>query len=158
MVRFITIIVLGFSVFHSSLAGQSEKKLPLHFVLQKLTEGVFACTHVFGGEGTCNAGVIDMGKYTVVIDPFLSPVAAEELHQWILGNELPPVKFVINTHYHNDHVRGNQIFSKDVRIIATGKTATLIRAEEPKSIAAESQYAPALCHRFTKKYTPKRAV
>lgn len=144
------IIILYQIVLGSNIFGQSNQKTPSHFLPIKLADGIFTCMHVFGGEATCNAGVIDMGSYTVVIDPFLSPAAAEELQKWILEVKLPQVKYVINTHYHNDHVRGNQVFNSDVRIIATHKTATLIRDEEPKAIAAESQFAPPLCQRFTK--------
>lgn len=148
--RCLKIFVLAQIIFSASIHGQTFQKTPVHFLPQRLADGVYACTHVFGGEATCNAGVINMGSYTVVIDPFLSPKAAEELQQWILDIKLPAVKYVINTHYHNDHVRGNQVFNSDVQIIATRKTATLIAEEEPKAIAAESQYAAPLCKRFTK--------
>ncbi len=120
-----------------------------HFKVVQLASGVFACIHEFGGEGICNSGVINMGNYTVVIDPFMSPKAAVELLQWIEYNSLPPVKYVINTHYHNDHVRGNQVFNQNVDIVSTRKTAELIASEEPKAIAAESNYAPDLCARFS---------
>jgi len=90
-----------------------------------------------------------MGDYTVIIDPFMTPVAAEGIVKWIAAQKLPPVRYVINTHYHNDHVRCNQVFGSDVKIVASKITAELIASEEPKAIAAESNYAPGYCSRFT---------
>lgn len=48
---------------------------------------------------------------------------------------------MINSHGHNDHIRGNQSFSKDVEIISTKKTAEKIEKEEPGSMMAEKVYA-----------------
>ncbi len=79
-----------------------------HFEGTKLNEGIYACVHKFGGEAICNSGVIDMGDYSLVIDPFMTPDAAQELLGWMKSAGLPPVRFVVNTHYHNDHVLGNQ--------------------------------------------------
>lgn len=128
------------------LPGQ---QLLQHFEVRPLASGVYACNHKFGGEAICNAGVVDMGNYTVVIDPFMTPSAATELKEWIGKAGLPPVRYVINTHYHNDHIRGNQVFGDMANIISSVKTAELIRKEEPNALTSESQYAPPLCQQFT---------
>jgi glyoxylase-like metal-dependent hydrolase (beta-lactamase superfamily II) len=56
---------------------------------------------------------------------------------------LSPITHVVNSHAHNDHIRGNQVFAPEVRIVSTPRTAELIAEWEPEEIAAEREYAPA---------------
>jgi glyoxylase-like metal-dependent hydrolase (beta-lactamase superfamily II) len=94
-----------------------------HFNLQKLADGVYAAIHNDdGGFAIGNAGIIDLGDKTVVIDTFLTPVAARDLKshaEFLTGR---PVTYVINTHYHNDHTRGNQVFKDEADILASTST------------------------------------
>ena len=69
---------------------------------------------------------------------------AEELIGAVEQMKLSPIKYVINSHFDNDHVRGNQCFSSDVKILSTERTAQLIEEEEPKAIAEEEVYAKEL--------------
>lgn len=64
---------------------------------------------IHGGGGNITAIRTDSG--IVVIDSFVSPQAAEEARNFIVKYfpELP-IKYLINTHHHSDHVRGNQYF------------------------------------------------
>lgn len=112
-----------------------------NFELKKLDKGVYACIHKIGGRAICNAGIVDNGESTIIFDSFLSPDAAGELIQTVKHLKLSPVEYVINSHYHNDHIRGNQSFDTVVRIISTKVTAELIKQEEPKELAAEKEYA-----------------
>lgn len=115
-----------------------------NFELIKLSEGVFACIHKFGGKAICNAGIIDNGRETIIFDTFLSPEAASELPELAETQGLSPVKYVVNSHAHNDHIRGNQVFPEDVEIISTPRTRELIEQWERKAIPAEQNYAPPL--------------
>lgn len=56
-----------------------------------------------------NAGFVIGDDGVVVIDTF-SPEAAKELLAEIRKRTALPVKFVVNTHYHLDHVAGNGVF------------------------------------------------
>jgi cyclase len=93
-----------------------------HFSLQLLTDGVYAAIHTEGGSAICNTGLVDLGGLLLVFDTFLTPQAAKDLHQFALDqfNQAPQV--VINSHYHNDHVWGNQVFVKEAHIISSTKT------------------------------------
>jgi glyoxylase-like metal-dependent hydrolase (beta-lactamase superfamily II) len=62
------------------------------------------------GAGS-NAGFVIGAKGVAVIDTFESPDAAKQLLESIRAKTKLPVRFVINTHYHLDHVGGNNIFS-----------------------------------------------
>jgi cyclase len=102
-----------------------------HFRLEQLAEGVYAAIHAEGGWAICNAGIIDLGDRTIVFDTFMTPDAAGDLRDVAESLTGRPVHAVINSHPHNDHIWGNQIFSKDVDIISTSRTRDLIETEGP---------------------------
>lgn len=114
-----------------------------NFELIELTKGVYAAIHKIGGKAISNAGVVDNGRETLIFDTFLSPDVARELEDVIGTLGLSPVKYVVNSHWHNDHIRGNQVFSSEVRIISTTRTAELIEEWEPGNLEYEKEYAPA---------------
>ena len=58
-----------------------------------------------------NAGVVIGDDGVLVIDTLTSDAAAGHLLKEIRKLTNLPVKFVINTHYHGDHVAGNKVFS-----------------------------------------------
>ena len=87
--------------------------------MQRLADGVYARILKFGGKAISNAGIIDNGKETFIFDTFLAPDVAEELVQAVEHLRLSPVKYVINCNSHNDQIRGNQVFSDEVKIIGT---------------------------------------
>jgi glyoxylase-like metal-dependent hydrolase (beta-lactamase superfamily II) len=112
-----------------------------NFNIRQLSDGVLACIHNFGGKAICNSTIVDNGDATIIFDCFLSPEAAEDLKTVVKQYNLSPIKFVINSHYHNDHIRGNQVFDEGVVIISTKRTAELIEKMEPLEIADEQTYA-----------------
>jgi glyoxylase-like metal-dependent hydrolase (beta-lactamase superfamily II) len=122
------------------------------FEFEKLSEGVYACIHKFGGKAICNVGVIDNGEETFIFDSFLSPNVAKQLVDLVEKLGLSPIKYVINSHSHNDHIRGNQVFSNEVKIISTTKTAELIKKWEPLDIEEEKKYAPQRFQHFDSLY------
>ncbi|MBT8258145.1 MAG: MBL fold metallo-hydrolase [Bacteroidia bacterium] len=115
----------------------------VNFEFIELEKGVYSCIHKFGGKAICNVGIVDNGKETIVFDSFLSPDVAEELLEALNEMNLSPVKYVVNSHFHNDHIRGNQVFSEAVKIISTARTSEIIEEEEPLQIAYEKENAPA---------------
>jgi cyclase len=100
-----------------------------HFRLEQLSEGVYAAINVNDGWAICNAGIIDLGDRTLVFDAFISPDAARDLNDAAESLTGRPVNTVINSHYHNDHIWGNQAFSAQVDIISSAKTRNLITTE-----------------------------
>lgn len=108
-----------------------------HFTIEKLDEGVYAVIHKTGGYAICNAGIVNLGDETLVFDCFISPTAAKDLKkaaEELTGNR---VKYLINSHFHNDHIRGNQVFT-DADIISTEKTKELIEKNEPEELKWEA--------------------
>jgi glyoxylase-like metal-dependent hydrolase (beta-lactamase superfamily II) len=132
----IVIILLILIYFVGNSFSQSFESE--HFTIEKLTNGVYAAIHKNGGYAISNAGIINLGNETLVFDCFLSPKAARDLKkaaEELTGND---VKYVINSHFHNDHIRGNQVFS-GAEIIATQKTKELIEETEPEELEYEKK-------------------
>ena len=82
------------------------------FELVQLDEGIYAALvepqppmYVFA-----NALIVIDDEAVTVIDTHQSPSAAEALIAEIRGLTAKPVRFVVNTHWHGDHVYGNQAY------------------------------------------------
>jgi len=131
----------AFSQFRRS-KGPKES---VNFTIHEIVPGVWAAIHNDQyGKAICNAGIIDLGDKTVVYDPFMTPGAARELK--VVAEQLTgrTVSLVINSHFHNDHIRGNQVFSPDATIISTHFTRNEIARVEPEEQKWEEKHAPTL--------------
>lgn len=113
-----------------------------HFQLQILANGVYAAIASERGHAICNAGIIDTGDRTIIFDTFISPDPAKDLLK--AAKILSPRNTirVINSHYHNDHIRGNQAFPPDVDILSTATTREGITHKEPETIKWEKENIP----------------
>jgi cyclase len=99
-----------------------------HFRLEQLADGVYAAIHIGGGTAISNAGIVDLGDRTVVYDCFMTPQAAVDLRAAAEALTGRPVDTVIDSHWHYDHIWGNQVFGAEAEIIATDETRRLIIA------------------------------
>ena len=97
-----------------------------HFILHTLADGIFAAIAQDGGSAICNSGLINLGEQIVVFDTFLTPQAAMDLRQSALEQYGRTPQIVINSHYHNDHIWGNQVFVNEAQIISSARTRDLI--------------------------------
>jgi cyclase len=97
-----------------------------HFVLHLLAEGIFAAIAEDGGSAICNSGLIDLGERILVFDTFLTPQAAMDLRRFAAEPFGRTPQIVINSHYHNDHIWGNQVFAAEAQIISSTRTRELI--------------------------------
>ena len=112
-----------------------------HFRLEQLADGVYAAIHADDGWATCNAGIIDLGDRTLVFDAFMSPEAASDLKHAAEQLTGRPTRWLINSHYHNDHIWGNQAFDRDVDILSTNRTCELIITEGPLEVQGYREIA-----------------
>jgi cyclase len=85
-----------------------------------------------------NAAVVDLGEETLVVDTHVSLAAARELRAAAeeLGGR--PVSWVVNTHWHGDHVLGNSEFA-DATIVSTTRTRELIATVGAERLAAQKE-------------------
>jgi len=97
-----------------------------YFTLHTLCDGVFAAIAKPGQGAWSNAGIIDLGDELLVFDSLSTPSAGEELRRQAESLTGKKVKYLINSHYHGDHVFGNQVFS-DTTIISTYVTERMCK-------------------------------
>lgn len=91
---------------------------PSHFALVPVAEGVYAAIAKPGDRAAVgNAGFVVGRDGVVVVDSFAAPEAAEELLAEIRRITRAPVRWVVNTHYHLDHVGGDRVFAKQGAVI-----------------------------------------
>ena len=159
MIRLVIILVCLCFATKESISQRKKSKPSENFALQQMAEGVWAAIHNDQyGKAICNAGIIDLGDKTLVFDPFMTPEAAKELR--ILAEELThrPVTMVVNSHYHNDHIRGNQEFTPFATIVSSTYTRDQIARIEPEQQAWEKHHAPALLKATKKIYNSATGI
>jgi cyclase len=111
----------------------------IHFHLEPLTDGVYAAIAKEGGLARSNAGIVDLGDRALVFDTFMIPQAAHELvaaAQAITGHA---VTLAINSHWHGDHVLGNQALPAACTLISTHRTRVLMAERLPPQIEEQRQ-------------------
>ncbi len=81
-----------------------------HLRLERLAPGVHAAVAVTTGAALANSGIVDLGGATVVFDSTLTPRTGRLLARTAerLTGRAPA--FVVNSHYHGDHIWGNGAF------------------------------------------------
>ena len=93
-----------------------------HFRVEELASGVYACIHKSGGGAYSNAGIVDLGDQTIVVDAFDTMIAGRALRQTaeaLLGR---PVDRLVLTHPHSDHWIGASEFDQMTNFFASRKT------------------------------------
>jgi len=81
----------------------------------KITENVYADT---SGEGRGNIGAIELQNYTIAVDTTMFPQTAVAFRHSLESQIKTPIRKLILTHCHADHVFGNQVF-KGCEIISS---------------------------------------
>ena len=103
------------------------------FRLQEIAHGVFAAIVNDAGLAGGNAGFVIGDDGVAVIDTFQDPRPAKVLLGEIRKRTSLPVRFVVNTHYHLDHVNGNDVFgAAGALIVAHPNVRAWMRTENLK--------------------------
>jgi cyclase len=107
------------------------------FVLKQLAPGVYAAIDR-GGRAGANAGFVIGDDGVAVIDSFYRPEAAPALLAEIRKLTPLPIRYVINTHYHIDHVAGDNVFrSAGALVVAQRNVRGWIHTENLKFFGAD---------------------
>lgn len=102
------------------------------FTLQQLFPGVYAAIDQDGRAGA-NAGFVIGEDGVAIVDAFQYPEAAESLLVEIRKLTPLPVRYLINTHHHIDHVAGNGVFKNaGALVVAHRNVLGWIRTENLK--------------------------
>jgi len=114
-----------------------------YFRLEKITEGVYAGIANPDAGTIANVGIVDLGEEVLVVDSFMLPQAARELLFAVDQVVAKPVRYLVNTHAHDDHFIGNYLFPAETSILSTPVTREWIveYAEDlPEAIAETAAY------------------
>lgn len=90
-----------------------------HFELQELAEGVYAALGKAGSPTFSNAGIVDLGNQTLVLDAFELPAAGADLRAAAEQLTGRPVTAVVLSHVHSDHSVGLQAFAPETPILSS---------------------------------------
>lgn len=100
------LIACGLALSMWSFAPAQE----LTFTLTEVGANVWAAIGGSNPAAASNAGFVIGDDGVVVIDTFASTTGAKQLLAEIRRRTKLPVRFVVNTHHHLDHVAGNAVF------------------------------------------------
>jgi glyoxylase-like metal-dependent hydrolase (beta-lactamase superfamily II) len=108
------------------------------FTLHEVGEGIWAAISSDDGRAVGNAGFVVGDEAVAVIDTFQDPEAARELLAEIRRVTKLPVRFVVNTHHHLDHVNGDDVFAAaGAAIVAHPNVRAWMRTENLRLMEAE---------------------
>ncbi len=122
----------------------TSKPLPQskHFTYHELAEGVWSAIVIPTGLAASNSGIVDLGDRTLIFDTTLSPASAIELRTVAESLTGRSVDYVLNSHWHQDHVFGNAIFSPETEIHAAARTSEIMAEKIPNIIVEFKKHWP----------------
>jgi cyclase len=93
-----------------------------HFAVEPLAGGVYACIHKPGGGAYSNAGIVDLGGRTLVVDAFQTLAAGRALRSTAEALSGRPAEAILLTHPHSDHWIGASAFPEGTALLASPAT------------------------------------
>jgi cyclase len=105
----LSLLVVGAAFTTRAQQASSPNALP--FTLKPLGNNVYAAIAVPKSNAGSNSGFIIGDDGVLVVDTFVTADAAKALLAEIQKLTKLPIKFVVNTHYHLDHVAGNGVYA-----------------------------------------------
>ena len=121
--RFVPPVLLALCL-SGLLAVTQDEEL---FELVKVKDGIYAALAKPQYKLNCNAAVIINEDDVLIVDSHSKPSAAKALLKQIGKITQNPVRYVVNTHFHYDHTRGNQAFFSNY-----SHAVTLISSEQTR--------------------------
>jgi len=118
------------------------------FEIQKVADGVYIAMRKPTAPMAVgsNAAIIINEDHVVVVDTHYTPSAARALLAEIKQLTDKPVRYVVNSHWHNDHVQGNQayfnVFPGGVEFISSHATREDIEKKAIPSVKQELENLP----------------
>jgi cyclase len=111
-----------------------------HFRLEEIADGIQVAVATDGGFALSNGTILDLGGLTVVFDSTLTPTAGLDLRRAAERRTGRRPDFLIISHYHGDHCRGNVAFAP-ARIVSTALTRELLRTGAAEALAEDRRAA-----------------
>ena len=92
-----------------------------YFSLHDLGHGVWAAIEMPGSHAGGNAGFVVGDDGVLVVDTFGLKEASQAFLAAIRGVTDKPIRYVVDTHYHGDHLAGNGLFERSGAVIMAQK-------------------------------------
>ena len=125
-----SLAVLGLCAAAIASAAQPY---PFSFETVKVADGIYAFIEAPGKAIVSGNSVLVIGdEAALVVDTGHHPELSRRMTQEIRALTKKPVRYIVNTHWHNDHVSGNSVFAEafpEARFIAHKFTAEILDAE-----------------------------
>lgn len=103
-------LIFVVALFPMLLTAAQKPRKPL-FTLHEVGKGVWAAISPDKSKAGANTGFVIGQNGVAVIDSFENVDAAKQLLADIRKKTNLPIRFLINTHYHIDHMTGNGVFA-----------------------------------------------
>ena len=120
------------------MASEPERQSE-EYRFEQLAPGVYFGEARRQGTALSNAGVVDLGDSALAFDTGLTLRAGRELRRAVQILTKKPLGLSANSHWHMDHILGNQLF-EDRPIYATRRTVEILlerRAEFERDLTRE---------------------
>ena len=136
------------------LLGPLPAPAPAGLAIEKLGDGVYAALQPAELRfDECNSAIVVLDDGVLVVDTQTSPAAARQVIDALRGLTSKPVRWVVNTHWHGDHVQGNQAYRDAfpaVEFVAHENTREDIEQRAGPAHAEELEQIPAWIERAEK--------
>lgn len=147
--KYLTFILLAFALNYSVIAQPLSKYAPatVEMKVKKMSEHVYYVEGIPGiateNQGfISNAGFVVTNEGVVIFDALGTPSLAAKLVEEIRKITDQPIKRVIASHYHADHVYGLQVFEElGATIYAPEGAQKYIRSDAAKTRLEERQFS-----------------
>jgi cyclase len=117
----------------------SREILSDHYTFESLDDGITFGRARADGTALSNTAVIDLGATTLAFDTSLTLRSARDIQTAAISLTGRPVSVVVNSHWHLDHMLGNQLFAERP-IYATRRTIEIVlekRRENERELSRE---------------------
>ena len=105
-----------------------------YFDLYKISNNAYGAISKKNSGMGGNAGFVDLGNFSIIIDTTLNDGAAKDLQKAVIHYTGKEPKIIVTTHFHMDHIKGNTVFDSSTLIITSHRTLKNIETENPKRI------------------------
>lgn len=136
----VALALLGVGILGVAVRTQTQPASQTHKI-QQVAPGVYSLIGSGAIETRSSSAVLVNQDDVIVIDTHITPAAGRALIAAIRTITDKPVRYVVNTHHHFDHIDGNQVFTPMADIIGHQTARQLVLGDILHKGVANDQIA-----------------